>query len=100
MKLYFSPGACSLSPHIVASEAGIPLDLVKVDTQTKTIAREGDFWDVNPKGYVPALELDDGAVLTEGRAIFQYPADLAPAPRSRRQPAVSSACGCRRRSIT
>jgi glutathione S-transferase len=79
MKLYFSPGACSLSPHIVASEAGIPLDLVKVDTQTKTIAREGDFWDVNPKGYVPALELDDGALLTEGPAIVQYLADLAPA---------------------
>ena len=79
MKLYYSPGACSLSPHIVAIEAGIPLDLVKVDVQTKSIAREGDFWDVNPKGYVPALELDDGAVLTEGPAIVQYLADLAPA---------------------
>ena len=79
MKLFFSPGACSLSPHIVASEAGIPLDLVKVDTKTKTIAREGDFWDINPKGYVPALELDDGAVLTEGPAIVQFLADLAPA---------------------
>ena len=79
MKLFFSPGACSLSPHIVAREAAIPLDLVKVDTKTKTISREGDFWDVNPKGYVPALELDDGAVLTEGPAIVQYLADLAPA---------------------
>jgi len=79
MKLYFAPGACSLSPHIVASEAGIPLDLVKVDVKTKTVAREGDFWDVNPKGYVPALELDNGAVLTEGPAIVQYLADLAPA---------------------
>ncbi len=79
MKLYFAPGACSLSPHIVASEAGIPLDLVKVDVKTKTVARDGDFWDVNPKGYVPALELDDGAVLTEGPAIVQYLADLAPA---------------------
>jgi glutathione S-transferase len=78
MKLYYSPGACSLSPHIVANEAGIPLELVKVDTATKTIAREGDFWDVNPKGYVPALELDDGEVLTEGPAIVQYLADLAP----------------------
>lgn len=78
MKLYFAPGACSLSPHIVANEAGIPLELVKVDTTTKTIARDGDFWDVNPKGYVPALELDDGAVLTEGPAIVQYLADLAP----------------------
>ena len=79
MKLYFAPGACSLSPHIVASEAGIPLDLVKVDVKTKTVARDGDFWDVNPKGYVPALELDDGAILTEGPAIVQYLADLVPA---------------------
>ena len=79
MKLYFSPGACSLSPHIVANEAGIPLTLVKVDTKTKTIARDGDFWEINPKGYVPALELDDGQVLTEGPAIVQYLADLAPA---------------------
>jgi glutathione S-transferase len=79
MKLYFSPGACSLSPHIVANEAGIPLALVKVDTQTKTIARDGDFWEINAKGYVPALELDDGQLLTEGPAIVQYLADLAPA---------------------
>ncbi len=79
MKLYYAPGACSLSPHIVANEAGIPLDLVKVDMKTKTVAREGDFWDVNPKGYVPALELDDGEVLTEGPAIVQYLADLVPA---------------------
>ncbi|HEU4516167.1 MAG TPA: glutathione transferase GstA [Steroidobacteraceae bacterium] len=79
MKLYFSPGACSLSPHIVANEAGIPLDLVKVDMRTKTVDREGDFWNVNPKGYVPALELDDGEVLTEGPAIVQFLADRAPA---------------------
>lgn len=78
MKLYYSPGACSLAPHIVATEAGIPLELVKVDVRSKTIAREGDFWEVNPKGYVPALVLDDGAVLTEGPAIVQYLADLAP----------------------
>ena len=79
MKLYYSPGACSLSPHIVALEAGIPLDLVKVDTKTKTVRETGDYWKVNPKGYVPALELDDGEVLTEGPAIVQYLADLAPA---------------------
>jgi glutathione S-transferase len=78
MKLFYSPGACSLSPHIVAQEAGIPLELVRVDTRTKTIAAEGDFWAVNPKGYVPALELDDGQVLTEGPAIVQYLADLKP----------------------
>jgi glutathione S-transferase len=79
MKLYYAPGACSLSPHIVAIEAGIPLELVRVDTKTKTVARDGDYWDVNPKGYVPALELDDGQVLTEGPAIVQFLADLAPA---------------------
>jgi glutathione S-transferase len=79
MKLYFSPGAGSLSPHIVANEAGIPLELVKVDLRSRTVAREGDFWDVNPKGYVPALELDDGEVLTEGPAIVQFLADRAPA---------------------
>jgi glutathione S-transferase len=78
MKLYYSPGACSLSPHIVANEAGIPIELVKVDTKTKSIRQEGDFWAVNPKGYVPALELDDGEVLTEGPAIVQYLADSRP----------------------
>jgi glutathione S-transferase len=78
MRLYFSPGACSLSPNIVAREAGIPLELVKVDLGTKTIASEGDFWAVNPKGYVPALQLDDGQVLTEGPAIVQYLGDQRP----------------------
>jgi glutathione S-transferase len=78
MKLYYSPGACSLSPHIVANEAGIDVELVKVDTKTKTVREEGDFWGVNPKGYVPALELDDGEVLTEGPAIVQYLADSRP----------------------
>ena len=78
MKLYYSPGACSLSPHIVAAEAGIPVQLVKVDLGTKTVSTEGDFWAVNPKGYVPVLGLDDGEVLTEGPAIVQYLADLRP----------------------
>jgi glutathione S-transferase len=78
MKLYYSPGACSLSPHIVAREAGIPLELVKVDLGTKTIETEGDYWAVNPKGYVPALRFDDGELLTEGPAIVQYLADLKP----------------------
>jgi glutathione S-transferase len=81
MKLYYAPGACSLSPHIIATEAGIPLDLVKVDTRTKTIQKEGDFWAINPKGYVPALELDNGEVLTEGPAIVQFLADQKPAAR-------------------
>jgi len=72
MKLFYSPGACSLSPHIVAREAGIDLKLQKVDTKTKTVAVAGDYWSVNPKGYVPALELDNGEILTEGPAIVQY----------------------------
>jgi glutathione S-transferase len=78
MKLYFSPGACSLSPHIVAQELGIPLTLVKVDIPTKKLADGGDFWAINPKGYVPALQLEDGEVLTEGPAIVQYLADRKP----------------------
>ncbi len=78
MKLYYSSGACSLSPHIVAREAGIELSLRKVDLKTKTMASEGDFLGVNPKGYVPTLELDNGEVLTEGPVIVQYLADLVP----------------------
>lgn len=78
MKLFYSSGACSLSPHIVAHEAGIELRLQKVDLKTKTMTSEGDYFAINPKGYVPALQLDDGAVLTEGPAIVQYLADLKP----------------------
>ena len=79
MKLYFSPGACSLSPHIVLREAGLPFDLEQVDLATKKTKRGDDFTAVNPKGQVPALRLDDGATLTEGPAIVQYLADRAPA---------------------
>lgn len=78
MKLYFSPGACSLSPHIVACEAGITLALERVDLRTKKTETGADFTRINPKGYVPALELDDGQMLTEGPAIVQYLADRAP----------------------
>lgn len=78
MKLYYSPGACSLSPHIVARESGLDIALTKVDTGTKTIAVEGDYYAVNPKGYVPALQLESGEVLTEGPAIVQYIADRKP----------------------
>jgi glutathione S-transferase len=78
MKLYYSPGACSLSPHIALREAGLPFDLVKVDTKTHTFDGGGDFHAVNGKGYVPVLELDDGTRLTEGPAIVQYLADLKP----------------------
>ncbi|HEY4135047.1 MAG TPA: glutathione transferase GstA [Alphaproteobacteria bacterium] len=79
MKLYYSPGACSLSPHIVLCEAGFPHEMVKVDLKSKKTESGADYAAVNPKGYVPALELDDGTVLTEGPAIVQYLADKAPA---------------------
>lgn len=79
MKLYYSPGACSLSPHIVAREAGIELELIKADTKTKKMEDGGDYWQVNAKGYVPALRLDNGQLLTEGPAIVQYLADQKPA---------------------
>ena len=78
MKLYYMPGACSLSPHIVALEAGLAVQLEKVDGKTKRTASDADFLQINPKGYVPALELDTGEVLTEGPAIVQYLADLKP----------------------
>ncbi|KYF66181.1 glutathione transferase GstA [Sorangium cellulosum] len=78
MKLYFSPGACSLSPHIVAREVGIELTLDKVDLASKKTSSGRDFSAINAKGYVPALELDGGEVLTEGPAIVQYLADQKP----------------------
>ena len=78
MKLFYASGACSLSPHIVAHEAGIALELQKVDLKTKTMTREGDYLALNPKGYVPALQLDNGELLTEGPVIVQYLADLKP----------------------
>ena len=78
MKLYYSPGACSLSPHIVARELGIPFELKKVNNQDKTVEGGGDYRKVNARGYVPALELDNGEILTEGPAIVQYLADQNP----------------------
>lgn len=78
MKLYFSPGTCSLSPHIVLRELGLPFEAIKVDIATKQTADGTDFRTVNPKGYVPALQLDDGRILTEGPAIVQYLADQVP----------------------
>jgi glutathione S-transferase len=78
MKLYYSPGACSLSPHIVAEEAGIALEYEKVDLRTHKTEHGVDFYTINPKGYVPALLLDDGTLLSEGPAIVQYLCDLKP----------------------
>ena len=78
MKLYYSPGACSLSPHIVAREAGITVDLKKVDLKAKLVDGSADYLKTNGKGYVPAIELDDGSLLTEGPAIVQYMADQKP----------------------
>jgi glutathione S-transferase len=88
MRLYFTPGACSLAPHIALREAGLDFELEQVDLQTKRTKSGADYTEVNPKGYVPALRLDDGQVLTEAATILQYVADqkpesgLAPAPGS------------------
>lgn len=79
MKLYYSPGACSLSPHIALREAGLPFDLALASTKTKKLADGSDFLAVNPKGQVPVLQLDSGEILTEGPVIVQYIADQAPA---------------------
>src|SRR5205807_1406451 len=81
MKLYYMQESCALASHIVANEAGIPIRPVRVDPQTKTVTTGGDFLAINPKGYVPALELDNGEVLTENPAIIQYLADLKPEAR-------------------
>ena len=78
MKLYYVSSGCYLSPYIVALEGGIDLRLVRVDKQTKRTSEGRDFLSINPKGYTPALELDDGAVLTEGPVVTQYLADLNP----------------------
>jgi glutathione S-transferase len=78
LKLFYSPGACSLSPHIVLLEAGLTATMVKVDLGAKKTSEGADYLAVNSKGSVPALQLDDGQVLTEGPAIVQYLADLKP----------------------
>jgi glutathione S-transferase len=79
MKLYYSPGACSLSPHIALLEAGLPYDLVKVDLRAKKLENGDDYLKVNPKGQVPALALDSGELITEGPVIVQMIADKVPA---------------------
>lgn len=78
MKLYYSPGACSLSPHIVLLELGLPFSMEKVDLKSKKTEKGVDYLTINSKGSVPALQLDDGPVLTEGPAIVQFLADQKP----------------------
>jgi glutathione S-transferase len=78
MKLYYAPAACSQAPHIAAREAGLPIELAKVEFPSKRTAEGESLYDVNPKGAVPALKLDDGDVLTENAVILQYIADQAP----------------------
>lgn len=91
MKLFYAPAACSLSPHIVLREVGLEFELCKVDLRTKRLEDGSDFARINPKGYVPALQLDDGEVLTEGPAIVQYIADCRPLDN------LAYACGSRER---
>ncbi|WP_241752292.1 glutathione transferase GstA [Xanthomonas translucens] len=78
MKLYYKQGACSLSPHIVANELGLDVELIKVDLKDHTTEQGKNFYKVNPHGYIPALELDSGDMLMEGIVIVQYLADLKP----------------------
>jgi glutathione S-transferase len=87
MKLYYAPGACSLSPHIILRETGLPFELEQVDNKEKKTKSGQNFWDVNPKGQVPVLELDEGGRLTEGPVIVQYLADKKPAA------GLAPACG-------
>lgn len=78
MKLYFSPGACSQASTIAFHEAGVPVELVRVDTKTHTLKDGSDYYKINPRGYVPAIQLDSGEVFTEGAALLQFIGDQKP----------------------
>jgi glutathione S-transferase len=78
MKLFYAPGACSLAPHIVARELGLPIQAVRLDPKTHLTSEGADYYQINPKGSVPALQFDDGEVLTEAAVIMQYLADQKP----------------------
>ena len=78
MKLYYTPGACSMAPHIVANEAGVPVELVKVDLRAKTTEQGSNYLGINSRGYVPALDIGESEPLTEASVIVQYLADKAP----------------------
>ena len=78
MKLYYSPGVCSLASHIVLNESGFPFERVRVDIKKHELDDSSDYYTINPRGYVPLLELDDGQRLSEGQVIMQYVADLVP----------------------
>ena len=93
MKLYYAPDTCSLSPHIVLRELNLEFELVRVNNRSKVTADGRDFLTINPKGYVAALELDDGQILTEGPAMVQYLADRKPEYGHTR--AVGKGCACR-----
>jgi glutathione S-transferase len=78
MKLYYSPGACSLGPHIVLNELGSPYEVEKVDLAAKKTEKGADYWQINPKGYVPAIVTDDGQLVSEAGVVLQYLADRKP----------------------
>ena len=78
MKLYYAPGACSLAWHIALHESGLPFEIDKLNVPAKTTASGEDYMQINPKGYVPAIKVDDGSILTEGAVILQYIADQNP----------------------
>jgi glutathione S-transferase len=94
MKLYYAPGACSMAPHIVLREANVAFDLVKADIRAKKLEDGSSYLAINPKGAVPALQLEDGTVLTENAAILQYVGDLAPESGCSRGSATSGATAC------